>query len=189
MILPFLPLITAGAGAAGAIAKGRSQGRQVQNTANADYDRLQLEGDQHRFDAAKWNAGAPGRRMTDAVRGNILENVQDAGRVGGGRNLQMTGGLRPSLMSQGTRDLGQGVSIGAGGNTAQVDNPQRRAFIEQLASNYDFKPTWQPQPQLRGGKLDSALTGLGMFGTGLDLFKQAGGWPKKDRFEDDVYGR
>jgi len=186
-------LIGAGTSAAGAIAEGRAQGRQAEAGANAQQDTLRQRADENRLAAQKFNAGLPGLRANDAVRGDTLANVQDAAFTGSGRDLATTGGLRPSLLSGQTRALGQAMGAAASGNTgagASMD-PGRAALLQQLAGSYQpFKPeftTATPLPQ--AGMLDKILQGAGYAGGVLPLLGQSrAGKPGQPAIPNDENG-
>lgn len=48
--------------------------------------------------AAKFNMDAPSARFGQVVKGDLANNVQDVGETGSGRDLQFTGGVRPSAL-------------------------------------------------------------------------------------------
>lgn len=103
-IVPYIPLIAAGIGAAGAAKTASSQDE------NADQDRgLQAAALKQSADVAgaKFRRENPGVQMTNSVRGDVLANAQPASFTGSGRDLQVSGGLSPTLLSQNSRDLGQ----------------------------------------------------------------------------------
>ncbi len=77
---------------------------------NAQKDQATLTADQQALDAQKFNATAPMRRISGAALGDLMAGVQPAAFSGGGRDLNVTGGLSPALLSQGSRQLGANVS-------------------------------------------------------------------------------
>ena len=151
-----LPL---GLSALGRLGQGRAEGRAAEAEQQQAQDRLRMQ-------AAILQREAPGARMSDAVYGDTLANVQDYQLTGRGRNLSSTGGLRPSLMSQGTRDLGKSAS--------------RQALLSQLGSTGEgqaprgvdpygsVEPSALPQP----GGLDKFLMGAGAVAPFLPLLAQ-----------------
>jgi hypothetical protein len=59
------------------------------------------------------NLAAPGKRASNAVRGDVLANLQDSeitGLPAGVPHISFTGGLRPSMFSGNTRALGAAMS-------------------------------------------------------------------------------
>jgi hypothetical protein len=127
-------LISAGAQIGAAYAQSRAQGRQAEAVANQRQDAgaqnayatdksLDLEalvrGYQAELDKAKGQLSeyetrlsAPQSRASNAVRGDILANVQDVGidAPAGVNVTSFSGGLRPSLLSGNTRALGGQMS-------------------------------------------------------------------------------
>ena len=158
---PFLlkaaPAIASGIGA---LVKGRAAGRQAAAGANETQDRLRMA-------SAAFNRQNPEARMGAAVRGDTLANVQDYQLGGEGRNLSATGGLRPSLMTPGTRALGASAS--------------RNAMLSQLGqpggTENPYAPV-TPTPLPQAGLLDKiggplALTGMALPGI-MSLFGKRG---------------
>lgn len=148
-----IPAILGGVGgAASAISGGRAAGRQQEGNANFQHDQMALQG-------ARLNLDAPRMRLGNSIQGDIAANAQDA-HVSGpiththGQMPTISGGLRPSLMSGNTRQLGGQVS--------------RDALLSQM-NGPAFTPT--PQPQANG--LDTFLNGLGyagLIGKGVSEF-------------------
>ena len=182
--MPFLaklavPLL----GLAGSVGKGRAANRVEENAGapNRDIARLHM---------AEWNRQAPGVRATNAVRGDTLAGLQDYRLGGEGRNLSSTGGLRPSLMSTGTRELGNAMrreailsglkSAGGTGANYGPTSPMRQMMpdITEALKTPDTSPyaSMAPTPYKRGNWLDTALQGAGYAANLL---------PKQD--EEDQY--
>lgn len=157
-ILPFLGPI---GGVASALTQGRGAGRQAEAEQLARQQQVALQ-------AALFNRQAPGARATAGVRGDILANAQPGQFTGTGRDLSFSGGLSPSLLSRGTRDLGRSMS--------------RQALLSQLgrggvADPYTFNTApFQPP---RAGRLDKLLGGIGLAGGIGSLFA-----PREDDDED-----
>ena len=86
---------------------GLSNSQQRNREALNQQDQARLEAE---LAAAQFNRQAPGVRMGNSVQGDILAGLQDFRLTGSGRDLGSTGGLRPSLLSTGTRQLGSDVS-------------------------------------------------------------------------------
>jgi hypothetical protein len=127
-------VINAGAQIGGAIAQSRAQGRAAEAAINQRQDvgaqnayatdkSLDLEalirGYQAELDKAKGQMSeyearlsAPQSRASNAVRGDILANVQDVGvdAPAGVNVTSFSGGLRPSLLSGNSRALGGQMS-------------------------------------------------------------------------------
>ena len=182
MPLPLIPLILGGLGIGGKVAskasQGRAQGRAQeagfglqQDQAAIQRARLLEEALQSRagLDLARRNFAlqAPGQRGRAALQGDILANAQDAQVMGpisrtGGRMPQITGGLRPSLKSGATRQLGSQMS--------------RNALLSQMQGDR-FEPMAAPQipgatPPPKAGKLDRFLNILGGVGAGAGVVSQ-----------------
>ncbi len=99
---------------------------------------------------------APSTRASQSVRGDIMANAQDVEFSGLPSYVTMgktSGGLRPSLMSGNTRQLGSELS--------------RKALMDQLKGD-SFAPI---EPLPTAGSLPSSglVTGLGVAGLGLDV--------------------
>lgn len=146
-----MALAKGGLDAAGALAGGRAQGRQADFAA-------QQQADQARLQAAQYNAQLPGQRAGASVRGDVLAGLQPVSFSGSGRDLSISGGLSPALLSQGSRQVGQQMS--------------REALLSALGQGGPQDPYAQftPQAQLKGGSaLDKALGAAGLIGAGLDV--------------------
>lgn len=174
--------------AAGGAAGGRAQGRideagiqQRQDSNMLERARLvALNSElQNRFaldkstaDLAQRRFGleAPGARASNAVRGDILARAQDATVDAGslGPNIHVptiSGGLRPSMFSDSTRQLGGLMSAQA------LAGQQAGDTFDPLTYNAPPPiPGLTPLPE--SGTLDSILNTAGVVGTGLDAFSQ-----------------
>jgi hypothetical protein len=129
---------------------------------------------------------APSTRAGQSVRGDIMANAQDASISHPRATIpQMSGGLKPSLFSENTRNLGQEMS--------------RKALADQMAGDTfadmgdlpTFKAVAEPTiPTLTqptsGGAGGTVLNTIGTAGTILDLLRQAGIMGGED--EDDKGG-
>lgn len=184
-----VPLITAGVSTAGQIAAARQAGRQAQASQQVPVDRLNQDaatstlGVQQRAldaqDAARLARAlgvlqeaaaarqAPGQRASNAVRGDILANAQDASFSGPSRvpKFEFSGGLRPSMFSGNTRQLGAAMS--------------REALMDQLAGSpkpfsalpeadysriLNAQPVPGGTPLPEGSKMDAILQAIGQYG-------------------------
>lgn len=184
-----VPLITAGVSTAGQIAAARQQGRQAQAAQQVPIDRMNQDaatstlGVQQRAldaqDAARLaramgilqeqRAGreAPGQRASNAVRGDILANAQDATFSGSSRipRFEFGGGLRPSMFSGATRQLGGEMS-----RQALVDQLKGEStpFSDLPEADYsrilDAKPIPGGTPLPEGSRMDSVLQAIGQYG-------------------------
>lgn len=157
MPFPLIPLIGAGLSALGVLGGGRAKGRADEAQINDQRDRTALAG-------AQFNMQAPGMRAGNAVRGDVLANAQDAqiqGPVTGtkGRVPQITGGLRPSLMSGNTRALGSQMS--------------RDALLSQMSG-----PAFQPTPTPQAGGFDTFLNIAGGVGDLMGILQNVPGFNK-----------
>lgn len=119
---------------------------------------------------------APGKRATNSVRGDVLANAQDATLSGLPSRVNVpniSGGLRPSMMSSNTRQLGQSMS--------------RDALLQQMAGDkFDAPPPMatfdkMPAPSIpsvtdlpQAGKLDTFLNILGGVGSAAGAIGASG---------------
>lgn len=142
--------VETGLSVAGRLGKGRAAGRVEEAEQARAADRARLE-------QARFNRENPSARAGGAVRGDILAGLQDYQLSGEGRNLSSTGGLRPSLLSPGTRQLGSSLS--------------REALLSQLGQGGPNDPyaAMTPTPTPQAGGLDKVLTGAGIAGDVLQL--------------------
>ena len=184
-----VPLVTAGVNMAGQVAAARQQGRQAQAQQQVPVDRLNQDaatstlGVQQRAldaqDAARLaralgvlqeqKAGreAPGMRASNAVRGDILANAQDATFSGSSRipKFEFQGGLRPSMFSGSTRQLGSEMSRQAlvdqlkGESTPFSDLPE--ADYSKIL-NAPAIPGGTALPE--GSRMDAVLQAIGQYG-------------------------
>lgn len=145
-----------------ALEAGRTAGRLQQAGLNSNQDQLRQRAAQMLNDAllaqTKFNMQAPRQEGQNSAYGDLLANVQDAGVSGPivhthGQIPQITGGLRPSLLSANTRQLGQNIS-----RTALMRNMSGADNLD-LAKNV---PSPTPLPQ--GNAFDTTLNGLGLAG-------------------------
>jgi hypothetical protein len=149
-------------GVAGDAARGRAAGRKSEAELAQEQDKIavqrylaQQQGANTDLNQRKYALGAPGIRASTAVKGDVLAGVQDAGVNGPiigthGTIPQITGGLRPSILSQDTRQLGSQV--------------RRDALLGQMKGD-----TFAPAPTLPGttplpkpNALDAALSSGGL---------------------------
>jgi hypothetical protein len=184
-----IPLITAGVGMAGQIAASRQAGRQAQAQQQVPVDRLNQDaatstlGVQQRAldaqDAAKLARAlgmlqeaqaarqAPGQNASNSVRGDILANAQDAEFSGSSRipKHEFSGGLRPSMFSGNTRQLGSQMSRDA---LLSQMNGTPTPFSDLPEADYSkildapAIPGGTALPE--GGRLDSVLQAIGQYG-------------------------
>jgi len=155
---------------AGALAVGRADARQAEAAAQQRQDQLAmqryqagLQGAQTDLAQRRFGLEAPGQRAGNAVRGDILANAQDVSFSGLPDRLvskipTISGGLRPSIFSPATRQLGGLMSS--------------QALSGQQAGD-TFAPIGQPPeltPLPSGNAFDTALTTGGTLATlGSDL--------------------
>lgn len=161
-LAPAIPFIGAGLSALGSIGKGRAAGRQAENAQLAEQQRAAIE-------AARFNREQPFVGAQAGVRGDILSNLQPISFTGGGRDLRISGGLSPALLSGGTRQIGGAMN--------------RQALLAALGGGQGGGPfgqlnTAQFAPK-KAGLLDKILGGAGIAGAGLGL---AGDMGLLDRF-------
>jgi hypothetical protein len=184
-----VPLITQGVSTAGQIAAARQAGRQQQAQAQVPVDSLNQRaaestlGVQQRAldaqDAARLaralgvlqeeRAGreAPGQRASNSVRGDILANAQDAQFSGSSRipKFEFSGGLRPSMFSGNTRQLGAELS-----RQALLDQLQGESTPFSDLPDADYSKILDA-PAIPGGtalpegsRMDSVLQAIGQYG-------------------------
>lgn len=199
-----VPLITAGVSTAGQIAAARQQGRQAQAAAQVPVDRLNQDaatstlGVQQRAldaqDAARLARAlgilqesaaarkAPGERASNAVRGDILANAQDVQFSGGsGRipKVDFSGGLRPSLFSGNSRQLGAEMSRQALLDQLKGDPTPFSKLPEADYSRILNAPAIPGGTALpEGSRLDSVLQAIAQYGGLAAAGMQAANQPK-----------
>lgn len=123
---------------AGGMLEGRAGGRQAEADAAFKRDQLALQ-------AARLNLDAPGMRLQNSARGDLAAGLQPVSFSGSGRDLRMSGGVSPSLLSPNTRQLGSQVS--------------RDALLSQMNG-----PAFTPTPLPKANWFDKLLTGVGYAG-------------------------
>ena len=159
-----IPLIGTGMNVLSGLGQGQTQNRMASMKNNADQDRIRLQLEQLGLNTAQFNRQAPGARMGNAVHGDTIANVQDYQLGGSGRTLSATGGLRPSLLSGGTRQLGADVS--------------RQALLSQMGQGGKSDPyTYTPQmtaptPVPQAGTLETIGNVAGTAGNALSIYQQ-----------------
>lgn len=155
--------------ALGAISSGRVAGRQAEdqsayygNRNIIDLYKAQQDAAIARSDAdlrqKDYTLKAPQLRANNSVRGDIMANAQDATVSGVSPNIPVptiSGGLRPSMFSQNTRDLGGLMSQQA------LDSQKAGDTFSPLPSTDAPSLMNVPQP----GKLDSILNIAGSVGS------------------------
>ena len=98
-----IPLISAGVSAAGSYYSNKNSDENADEDRDLQARALAQTAEVNRANFARQN---PGIQMGNAARGDTLAGLQSAKLTGSGRDVQLTGGLNPGLLSQGTRDLG-----------------------------------------------------------------------------------
>ena len=133
-------------------AAGRANGRVTQAVLQNQQDQLKnqqyTQGSTNALNQAQFDLNAPNVRANQSVRGDILANGQDASVSGLPSYIHVptiTGGLRPSIFSDNTRQLGAGMS--------------RNALLAQMNGgdtiNYPGAPALAPIPA--ASALDTTL--------------------------------
>ena len=163
-----IPAIIGAVGSiAGSAAKGRAQGRAAETALNTDRDQIAAGNFRTETDAAlrareqglqerNFALQAPSTRLSQLLRGDILQNVQDPKiNVPGLQRTEVTGGLRPSMFSDSARQ----------GGGAMVQNA-----LAGLLKGDQFDPMTLPKapgltPVPQSGGLDSFLNILGGVGS------------------------
>lgn len=172
------------------IAGGRAEGRVQEAQTNSNQDLLRQRAAQMLEDALQgrrqldinqrdYQVRAPGMRGSNAVKGDAMAGLQDAGVSGPitgtkGRVPQITGGMRPSLLSGNTRQLGANMS-----RDALLQNMSGADTFEPLPAMQT--PSITPTPQ--AGKLDKFLSVLGGIGS------VAGAFGEQEDDVDSLYNR
>lgn len=120
----------------GNLAAGRAKGQQTE--AGIRSDALQQEF-MNKMLLDKINAERPGLRANQAVQGDILANAQDFQVNGPSRVmshvLQTSGGLRPSMLSAGTRQLGRDMSANAASSMGHENLPTAPDWHQSMPSS------------------------------------------------------
>ncbi len=143
--------------------------RSQQEATNANSaNRFGMDNAQLDLQRRQFGLNAPGQRAGNAVRGDILSRAQDVSIGGLGPNVHVptiSGGLRPSMFSGATRELGT--------------NMTNQALAGQQAGDQFDPLTYQAPPPVPGltglpqaGAIDSILNTTGLVSTGLDAFSQ-----------------
>ena len=179
-------ILDAVGGVAAGASAGRAGGRAQEAGINANQDQLRLLAARILEDAMtnrgqldvnqrEYALKAPGMRAGNAARGDAMAGLQDAGVSGPithtrGQVPQITGGLRPSLLSSNTRQLGQNMS--------------RDALLQNMGGADSFQPlppinipSITPTPQ--AGGFDQFLNILGGVGAGAGALTQAGAFARR----------
>jgi hypothetical protein len=150
--------------------RGQLDLQQKQMLENALNNRGQLDLQQRQFQLT-----APQARAKNSARGDALANLQDVSINAGPRiNIpQISGGLRPTLLSDNSRQLGSEMSRQALLQQMQGDTfapmPDMPTFDTLPAPQI---PSITPTPQ--AGALDTILNTLGAVGAGTNALQQAG---------------
>lgn len=141
-------------------AAGRATGRVSEANLGQNADKIaverylaQLQGGNQDLNQRKFALGAPQARAGNAVRGDTLANVQDASVSGLPSRISVPtigGGVRPSILSSDTRQLGQQMS--------------RDALLGQMAGDkFAPAPTLAPvNPLPQANALDKTLSTSGL---------------------------
>lgn len=149
-----IPLVSAGVSAYGAYKAGQSNDEN--QAANRDLTDKGLQ-QTAAVQGANFNRQNPGIQMTNSVRGDLLSGLQPAKATGSGRNLQISGGLNPGLLSDNSRQLGaltsrQALLAAMGqqdsqGNIGGVRNPYASPFPDPNAASRTGPQTQEAQIQ------------------------------------------
>lgn len=185
-----MPLVTAGVSTAGQVAAARQAGRQAQASAQVPVDQLNqraaestLSVQQKALDAqdaarlaralgilqeSEAARKAPGQRASNAVRGDILANAQDVKLSGLSSRIpkmSFEGGLRPSMMSGNTRQLGAEMSRAALLDQLKGDKTPFSSLPEADYSRIlNAKPVPGGTALPEGSRMDSILQAIGQYG-------------------------
>jgi hypothetical protein len=160
-----MPWIAPVAAGVSSIVGGRASGREKANEAQLAQDRLRLAQEQAQRET-------PLLRLRAAGLGDIASGVQDFQLSGRGRELTSTGGLRPSLLREGSaRQVGQQVAREAllsamGGAMRDPRYARDYAGIADIDPYRISAPTPLQKPGLLDKILGGAALGLNV-GSGL----------------------
>ena len=172
--------------ALGGLVAGRQAGREVQTRVQQEQDRLaqglyggqlsaanigtnqQLAGANLDLNRRQFGLSAPQTRASNAVRGDILANARDfsygaPSMIGNIPVPSSSGGLRPSIFSQNTRDLGALMS-----SQALEGQQSGDAFSPLNFSPLPTAPSLTPLPE--AGGLDKVLNTAGTIGSLYPVF-------------------
>jgi len=121
---------------------------------------------------------APGKRAGNAVRGDILANAQDVSIDAPNiPKTSISGGLRPSMFSANTRELGGLMSQQALDQQRAGDHFAPLPTVPAFQAPPAYKPPPAP-PTLHGptqaNGVDATLNGVGYAGLGADLLAKYG---------------
>jgi len=156
-----LPMILGAAGAAapilGGLAAGRAQGKQSEADISLRNQQLRQQlldmMSRNASEGAKFELDAPSTRFGQGIRGNLAANLQDVSVSHPRANVaHFSGGLRPSALGQGGRDLGSQLAALA---------------AERMGKDKIAFPAAPPEAELpKSGLLDKIL-GIAGIGTSL----------------------
>ncbi len=160
---------------AGSIEQGRLAAMIAQAKIQQEQDALALSRTRAGVDVGNLNLAqqksalaAPGQLAGQSVRGDVLANSQDATISGLPSYIhpaQISGGLRPSMLSASSRAMGGNMS--------------RQALADQMSGKYttmrDLPTVPEATPLPEAGKLDTALQWTAGAGSFLDALGRYGG--------------
>jgi hypothetical protein len=162
-----IPVILAATAVAGKVAEGRAKGRAAETQLNTQRDQITAQNYQAQLDAAakarqqelserQFALKAPSTKLSQLLRGGILQGATDAKiNVPGLQRTEMTGGLRPSMLSDEAKS-------GGGAMVQQA--------LQSLLKGEQFNPMTMPTapgltPTPQSGGLDTFLNVLGGVGS------------------------
>lgn len=123
-------------GSLGAASAGRAQGRNLDNIANIGFAQAQN-------DLYNSELRAPQQIASNSVRGDILSNAKDVS-IAAPSNIpvpQISGGLRPSMFSDSTRQLGKTITANAAATPMPVATPPVLQPMETAGTTDDILNT------------------------------------------------
>lgn len=149
------------------LASGQAQGRALDNLANAQYADAQGKLYGQQLTGYEDALGAPGKIASNSVRGDILSNARDVA-IAAPPNIPVptiSGGLRPSMFSDATRQTGKNITA----NAANTPIP---------TATMPTAPTLQPMETAGTGTdiLNAANTITGLLPAGYDITKILSGY-------------
>jgi hypothetical protein len=130
-------------------AAGQAEGRRADATADMY---AASQNNRALVDAAQFNRDLPMTRAQQTARGDLMSSpMQDASSTGSGRDIQFSGGVRPSSFGASTTQAGEEL--------------KRQALLKMMDPEADKLTPQITQPRSAG----AGENALGMAGTGLSI--------------------
>jgi hypothetical protein len=130
-------------------AQGQAEGRRADSTADMI---AASQNNRALVDAAQFNRDLPMTRAQQTARGDLMSSpMQDARSTGSGRDIQFSGGVRPSSFGASTTQAGEEL--------------KRQALLKMMHPEADQLTPQITQPRQAG----AGENALGIAGTGLSI--------------------